>query len=126
MIFFKKYIILLMLFLNIISFNNLYTAEKPNAEFNFALITAIYNYNLFDVQRAILNGADVNAINIAGETPLIIACQNGSLDIVIYLLENGANKDAVDRLGRSAIKWARLSQPSNQNLEYTEIINLLQ
>ena len=36
----------------------------------------------------IKNGADINAKNNIGNTPLIFACQNGYYEIVKHLIEN--------------------------------------
>jgi len=37
------------------------------------------------------NGADVNKSNNNGDTPLLIVCQNGYLEIVELLLKNGVD-----------------------------------
>ncbi|MGO9265654.1 MAG: ankyrin repeat domain-containing protein [Candidatus Binataceae bacterium] len=46
------------------------------------------------VQALIDKGADVNAKNLAGTTPLIWASQNGHLDVVQLLLDKGADVNA--------------------------------
>ncbi len=42
------------------------------------------------------NGVDVNAQTIRCETPLMFANENGNLNVVQYLVENGAQVDEVD------------------------------
>lgn len=48
------------------------------------------------------NGADINYRNRQGDTPLLVAIQNEKgYDIVKWLIEKGADVNAVDREGRS-------------------------
>jgi ankyrin repeat protein len=135
----KKYMSRIIVLLSIINIHNLYTASldiyDSIEERNFALITAVYNLNFSDVQRLLSNGIDINIVNVAGETPLIIASQHGSIEMVTLLLQYGANKNLRDNQGRTALDWADLSRADNQILhqnganyryeEYSEIINLL-
>jgi len=51
-------------------------------------------------------GADVNAANSMGLTPLLGAANRGSNDIIRYLAEQGAKLDVEDAVGRTAIRWA--------------------
>ena len=41
-------------------------------------------------------------------SPLIVACMRGEYDAVINLLDKGANVDAIDSIGRSALMWASI------------------
>ena len=57
-------------------------------------------------------GADVNAANAAGFTPLHGAAYKGSVDIIAYLVERGARMDVRDYRGRTPYRlasWARNS-----------------
>jgi ankyrin len=51
-------------------------------------------------------GADVNASNSMGLTPLLGAANRGSNDIIRYLASQGAKLDVQDAVGRTAIRWA--------------------
>ena len=52
------------------------------------------------------NGADVNACNNSEHTPLMIACYNGHMKVVTYLIERGANIDLPDNKGDTALHAA--------------------
>ena len=51
-------------------------------------------------------GADVEARDASGCTPLLIAAQYGQVEVVAYLLKNGANIHAVDTSRDTALHWA--------------------
>ena len=51
-------------------------------------------------------GADVNARNVGGDTPLLAALRREHFDIVPLLLEHGADANVRDRNGVSALKLA--------------------
>lgn len=44
-------------------------------------------------------GAEVNALSARGETPLLLACKSGNLDLIKFLLENGAIETLKDNRG---------------------------
>ena len=53
------------------------------------------------------NGADVNARLISDlSTPLIVACYNDRIDVVSYLVENGADIHLGDNIGNTALHVA--------------------
>ena len=58
-------------------------------------------HNAVGVAKVLLaNGADVNAINLSGSTPLhTAALQNGRIDIAVVLLANGAKVNAKNNYG---------------------------
>jgi ankyrin repeat protein len=51
-------------------------------------------------------GMDVNAVNSMGVTALMGAANNGSDDIIRFLVDKGAKLDPKDKEGRSALDWA--------------------
>jgi ankyrin repeat protein len=52
--------------------------------------------NLGEVQQLIADGANINAVTGAGRTPLMSATAYGHINIVKFLLENGANINTKD------------------------------
>lgn len=48
-------------------------------------------------------GADIEMRNLWGETPLHNTCKRGNLESSIYLLENGADINAVDLFGETGM-----------------------
>lgn len=56
-----------------------------------SLFHAIGNHDYAEVEKALYNGANVNARNKAGDTPLICAINSGEYDVIELLLENGAD-----------------------------------
>ncbi len=51
-------------------------------------------------------GADVNASNSMGLTPLLGAANRGANAVIRYLAAQGARLDATDAVGRNALRWA--------------------
>ncbi|CAN0210603.1 unnamed protein product [Ectocarpus sp. 12 AP-2014] len=58
------------------------------------------------VSSLLLRGADKDALNVLGKTPLMRASRRGHLSVVHTLLAAGADVTAVDPLGRSALGYA--------------------
>lgn len=76
------------------------------------------NHSL-DVVRALLEcGADVNASQHGGYTPLLQAAAAGKKDLVLLLLEHGARPDCVCDRGKSAVDYA-------QERGYAEVAEIL-
>jgi len=75
--------------------------------------------NSLDVVRALLEaGADVNATQHGGYTPLLQAAAAGKKDLVLLLLEYGARHDCVCDRGKSAADYAH-------ERGHTELVELL-
>ena len=55
------------------------------------LIEAAGNNDLLQVNRALAEGADPNQVDEYGESALQAACECGSLEVVLRLLEVGAD-----------------------------------
>ena len=61
---------------------------------------------LIKVQTALKKGANPNAKDDDGWTPLHYASFKGHVEIVKLLLERGANPNAKDNIGRTPLHWA--------------------
>ncbi len=71
-----------------------------------ALHQAVINGDLAQVQQLISGGADVNAKDTAGFTPLFYAAQEGKIDICQFLANNGANVNAKDQYGNTPLHYS--------------------
>ncbi|MCW7460208.1 ankyrin repeat domain-containing protein [Leptospira bandrabouensis] len=71
------------------------------------LILAVLVKNEMMVQELISLGSDINcADSLEGQTPLILAARDGSLEIVKILLKNKANPNLKNKKGQSALSLA--------------------
>ena len=70
---------------------------------NIKLLGASENGQKDVVELLLLAGADVNAIDMYGWTPLIGASRYGHKDIVELLLKGGADVNAIDKYGRTPL-----------------------
>ena len=61
--------------------------------------------NLTGFQESIKNGVDINYIRVFGSSVLTNACRYGNLEIVKYLIENGANYDIINGKFRESFKY---------------------
>lgn len=55
------------------------------------------------VYKFILVGANVNASDNLGKTPLLLALEDGKFEIAEYLIKHGSDVNSVDDLGQSAL-----------------------
>ncbi len=70
-------------------------------------------------------GADINAVNEASFTALHGAAFRGMNEVIVYLVENGADIDARDFRGRTAYRMAEGSKQSFQFQSWPETAALL-
>jgi ankyrin repeat protein len=70
------------------------------------------------VHLLINSGAEVNATDASGWTPLMMAMGAGEMEVVRLLLDAGANVNASDNDGRTAMHWAR----ENGHYEVAELL----
>jgi len=70
------------------------------------LLLGSENGNLGQVRYALERGADINARNNAGVSPIIWASNNGHVEVVKYLLEHGALVNDKSNNHRTALLWA--------------------
>ncbi len=76
---------------------------------NTPLCAAIIKGDLAAVKKFIEYGSDVNETS-NGLTPLMFAARYNKVDIIKFLLENGADKSVQDGKGNNALKYAELSK----------------
>ncbi|KAK8825474.1 hypothetical protein WA538_003170 [Blastocystis sp. DL] len=63
--------------------------------------------DVMNVSRYVMGGFDINSnIGVLGDKPLIIAISSQSTNLVKYLLENGANVNATNENGTTALHVA--------------------
>lgn len=103
------------LILSLFYFINTATAQTgPWAKFNAkikgeALIRDSDGGYLKEVQSIVEGGGDVNwQTESTGLTPLMAATAGGHVEIVKFLLSNGADANRKDANGRTALQWAEL------------------
>ena len=61
----------------------------------------------FEIVKYLVKGADINAKQNNGFTALMLASQSGHFEIVKFLVENGANVNARNEVGRTALYLAQ-------------------
>ena len=90
--------------------------DAENDGRNKALVLAAWEGHDDTVQMLLDNGADVNAKDWLGSTPLDWATPVGHETTVRTLLRNGANVNSCDRYENTALHWAILYEPIVQLL----------
>ena len=97
--------------------NNYYLVDlliKNGADVNDVLLSAIHSGNLEKAEYAIKKGADINHKidsnhhKEKGYSPLILAIALNDDDLAKYFIENGANLEARDNFGRTALHNAAI------------------
>lgn len=79
-------------------------------DLNTKLTDAARTRDTAEVRKLLAQGADPNAKDKKGRTPLMEAASEGYTDTVRVLLENGADVNATDLVGWTALFWAAFSR----------------
>jgi uncharacterized protein YegJ (DUF2314 family) len=84
----------------------------------------LHNIHSPDMAKILLDaGADLEAIDDDGETPLHVATINGFADLVVYLIERGANTDTKNKDGQTPLDIAR---ESLEDADYSRVLAAMQ
>ena len=83
----------------------------------YDLVYAAYYGDLPEVKRLLAAGAEVNAQDKNGITPLMAASLAGHREVVEFLLAKGAEVNAQDKSGKTALMFAtRMNHPEVREL----------
>jgi ankyrin repeat protein len=89
--------------------------------FNFA-----FKGDIEGVKKEVASGASLNQGDDAGFTPLHIAIQEKRVDVVNFLLENGADPNQKDKYGNSplwtAVYYASRANRTEANIEILRLL----
>ena len=80
--------------------------RSPPAPWNDALFEAIRKADATAARSALDQGADINARNLSGRTPLMMGAVTRNLELVKTLLAQKADVNATDSAGMTALMWA--------------------
>ena len=90
------------------------------------MIDAAAKGNIDIVKQVLSTGKiEVNDTDYDLRTALHLAVAEGHYNIIVYLLENGANVMAKDRVGTTALHEAKYKITEDENNEYNKIYNHL-
>lgn len=87
------------------TFSNLTGSTNP-------LCVAISKGDAETAKKIIEYGADVNETH-NGMTPLMVACRYNNVEMIDYLIANGADVKTKDAKGNTALKYAEMSNAAN-------------
>ena len=78
------------------------TQEKLNKK----LLVAVYTDNISEVKEVLSLGADIEALNRIGNTPLMTAASFEQIEMVRFLIEHGADVNLINCNGDTALMRA--------------------
>ncbi len=87
------------------------------------LILAVQNNDISDVKLLVSHGAKVDWRDAFSSTALMYAAALGNKDIILYLINNGADVNAKDKQGNSVLSAAKESKNSEAIEIVTSFIN---
>jgi ankyrin repeat protein len=82
------------------------SGKSSQASLNQSLLNATTDGAIWNIKRLVDAGADIEARDSEGMTPLLIAAWLGNRKACVFLLERGANIEAVDSRGWTALMCA--------------------
>ena len=77
-----------------------------------ALIRAVESGDIKGVRQCLEKGDDIETSNIHRERPLMVAAKSNHLDIAALLIRRGADVNATDEGGFTALWWANKNNPA--------------
>lgn len=104
----KKTVILFVLF-------SVMIVLPAGADNNSDLIDAAKQGDVVSVQVLLGQGADVNATEKYGWTPLLWAAVNGHTEVVKLLLDSGAKVNVKNELGWTSLEYAKLKDTNKSS-----------
>lgn len=91
--------------------------QLPNPAQNSEFVHAAFEGDLESVRQMVAAGADVNCWDM-GMSPLHAAIENGNVEVARFLLEHGADVNAVTPTG-----WTPLLHALDTELEFAENVH---
>ena len=92
--------------------------HRDGLQVNTVLMWAVTHRHRGAAVELLRAGADVNLPDVIGGTPLIVAAGNGDTEMVLLLLEAGADTSHRDDFGNDALAWAN----HNKHLETAKLL----
>lgn len=81
-----------------------HASVTENERVNDLLYDAVKNEDKSSIKKYLSQGADINYIEaISKVTPLMLACVKGNEDLIIYLIDNGADVNRKNYSGSTAV-----------------------
>ncbi|MDO8553517.1 MAG: ankyrin repeat domain-containing protein [Candidatus Micrarchaeota archaeon] len=100
--------------------------KEGQNELNKLLLASVNEGNVLATKRAINAGANVNVINIEGDSPLTIAIEKGNVKIVRLLLDNGATiSKELERLAQTTAENHTIGLQPNKEAQRWEIVKMI-
>lgn len=92
------------------------SAQVPDFTPKTPLLGALLHNDVGEAKRLIARGDDPNESGFIGMPPLVLAVLRQDLDLVRAMVENGADLDARDRSGATALMWAAFNEAGDARI----------